>query len=318
MDNNGPYPWNTPRRFNAYIDFIRKQFGERIQKLSINAGFSCPNRDGTKSTGGCSYCNNQAFSPAYCSSLKPVKQQIEEGIAFHKKRYRKAQHYFAYFQSFSNTWADVSVLRQKYEPALEFDFIRGINIGTRPDCLNEEILEYLEELNSRTFLTVEFGIESCYDHTLQKINRGHDFSETRKAFHLCAERGIRTGGHLIVGLPGESPEDIIKEAEILSELPVKQLKFHQLQIVKGTAMALDYQKEPNNFRLFGLDEYLDIMRQFLERLSPEIIIERIAGETMPDYNMLPGWGLRYDRVLAAFEKLLEEKDSWQGKYYKRI
>lgn len=316
MKDKNIYPWGHSRRFNAYKEYILKKFGARVQKLTLDAGFTCPNRDGSAGWGGCTYCNNDAFNPSYCVALKPIGQQIREGIWFHQTRYKRAVEYLAYFQAYSNTYAPVNILREKYEEALSIEQVRGIVIGTRPDCINEEILDYLAELNENTYLTVEFGIESCYDRTLEAINRGHDFATTRKAFKECDKRNIRTGGHMIIGLPGESTEDILDEAEILSELKVNQLKFHQLQVVKGTTMGNDYQKDPSNYKNFELEEYLLLMMKFLERLDPDIIIERIAGETVPEFNLRPSWGLRYDRVLGKFEQLQEKNDSWQGKYLK--
>ncbi len=308
-------PWKTRRRFNSYTDYIKARFGERVQKLTIDAGFTCPNRDGTKGRGGCSYCNNDAFNPSYCKPEKPVIQQVEDGINFHKKRYRKAKQYFVYFQAYSNTYAPVDILRKIYSEALEHEDVIGIVIGTRPDCLDGEILDYLSELNESTWLTVEFGIESCYDRTLERINRGHSFRDTQNAINACFNRGIRTGGHMIIGLPGESREEILHEAEVLSELPVNQLKFHQLQVVKGSKMGEDYKKDPGKFSEYTIDDYLFLMMEFLERLNPAIVIERIAGETMPDFNLNPSWGLRYDQVLNKFEQLLRQNDSWQGKKY---
>lgn len=316
MMRNKKYHWGTNRRFNAYTDYIRTVFGERVQKLTLDAGFTCPNRDGTVGRGGCSYCNNDAFNPSYCTAVKPILQQLEEGIKFHQKRYRRASEYMVYFQAYSNTYAPVEVLREKYEQALSHPMVKGIVIGTRPDCVDEEILEYLELLKDKTWLTVEFGIESCYDKTLKLINRGHDFETTRKAYKECYSRGIRTGGHMIIGLPGETKEEILNEAEILSQLNVNQLKFHQLQIVKGTTMAEDFQQNPIAFSDFQLEEYLILMKNFIERLDPGIVIERIAGETIPEYNLRPSWGIRYDQVLRRFEQILEDYDSWQGKEYR--
>ena len=309
------YKWGHSRRWNSYTEYIRKIFGERVQKLTIDAGFTCPNRDGTKGRGGCTYCNNDAFNPSYCLPEKSISQQIEEGIEFHRFRYRKATSYMVYFQAYSNTYAPLDTLRRTYEEALSNPLVKGLVIGTRPDCLNEDILDYLSELNERTYLTLELGIESCYDKTLEKINRGHDFQTTVNAFMQCRERNIRTGGHLIIGLPGESRDEILGEADILSQIPVNQLKFHQLQIVKGTIMAAEYVKNPGLFPTYSLDEYLEIISEFIEKLNPEIVIERIAGETVPKYNMKPSWGLRYDEIVRKFEEYMEAKDSWQGKNF---
>jgi radical SAM protein (TIGR01212 family) len=309
------YPWGHSRRFNTFPEYMKARYGGRVQKLTIDAGFTCPNRDGSKGTGGCTFCNNDAFNPSYCMPEKSVSRQIREGIEFHKNRYRRAEKFIAYFQAYSNTYAPVEQLKQLYEEALTQPEVIGISIGTRPDCVNEEVLDYLAALNTKTNLTLEYGIESCYNRTLQAVNRGHSFEDSVKAIEMTRERGIHTGAHVILGLPGESREDMLAEASILSSLPLNNLKFHQLQIVKGTPMAADYLRHPERYHEFGLDEYLNLMADILERLNPGIIVERIAGETVPRYNLRPSWGLRYDQILVRFEKLLEERDSWQGKYW---
>jgi radical SAM protein (TIGR01212 family) len=308
--------WGHSRRFNSYTEYFKKSFGSRVQKLTIDGGFTCPNRDGTKGTGGCTFCNNDAFNPSYCTSVKSVSQQLEEGIGFHRIRYRRVNNYLAYFQAFSNTYASLEELKPLYEEALAYPEVIGLVIGTRPDCVNEEILDYLQELNKKAYVIVEYGIESCYDKTLKRINRGHDFNDSVKAILETNKRGIRTGGHMIIGLPDESREEILKEAEILSRLPLNNLKFHQLQVVKGTALSVDYQINPHKYKQYTLDEYLQLMLEFIEKLNPSIVIERIAGETVPEYNLRPSWGLRYDQILKQFEALLERNNTWQGKKWK--
>ena len=307
--------WFGDRRFNAYTGFMRRKFGGRVQKLAIDAGFTCPNRDGTTGRGGCSYCNNDAFNPSYCRSSGTVSRQIEEGIEFHRERYRRAVGYLAYFQAYSNTYASLAILKERYEEALSHNGIMGLVIGTRPDCVNDEILDYLAALSRHTFVTVEYGIESCFDDTLVSINRGHDFRTTVRAVEQTAGRGIPTGGHLIVGLPGEGRERLLETARILSGLPLHSLKFHQLQIVKGTQMGLDYEKHPGKYPDIHLDAYLELMADMCERLNPSIVLERIAGETVPEYNLRKSWGLRYDQILQRFEAKLEERDTWQGRNY---
>lgn len=310
------YIWGHSRRFNSYSEYFKKTFGNRIQKLTIDAGFTCPNRDGSKGTGGCTFCNNDAFNPSYCSSVKSVSQQLEEGISFHKVRYRRVKNYLAYFQAFSNTYAPLEELKALYEEALAFPEVIGLVIGTRPDCVDDEILDYLHELNKKAYVVIEYGIESCYNKTLSRINRGHTFEDSVKAITETSKRGIRTVGHMIIGLPGESREEILEEANILSDLPLDNLKFHQLQIVKGTSLSVDYQLNPYNYKQYSLNEYLELMLEFMEQLNPSIVIERIAGETVPEFNMRPSWGLRYDQILQQFEALLEKKDTWQGKKWK--
>ncbi len=311
------YPWNHNRRFNAYANYFRNQFGQRIQKLSIDAGFTCPNRDGKVGTGGCTYCNNDAFNPSYCQPHKPVIQQIEEGIEFHARRYRRAENYLAYFQAFSNTYAPLNDLKQIYNQALRHPLISGLVIGTRPDCMDEEKLDYFAELSQQKYLIIEYGIESCYDKTLKRINRGHNFETLVKMLELTASKGIKTGGHLIFGLPGETKQEMLAEAEIISNLPLNNIKFHQLQIIKGSMMETDYKQQPENYTFFQLEEYIEFMVDFLEKLNPAFVVERFAGEVPPRFLAGPGWGLiRNDQILQKIEKLLEEKDSWQGKFYR--
>lgn len=307
------YPWGHGRRFNDYAGYFRKTFAARVQKLSVDAGFTCPNRDGTLGLGGCSYCNNEAFNPSYCTPDKPVKQQLLEGIEFHRKRYPRASSYLAYFQAYTNTYSSLPVLDKLYREALSVERVVGLVIGTRPDCVNSDLLDYLARLAEEVYLIVEYGIESCYDKTLKRINRGHGFEQTQNAIKETASKGIRTGGHLIFGLPGETREEMLREAEILSRLPLSNIKFHQLQIMKATKMEEEYREQPGNFRLLGLDEYVEFVCDFLERLNPSFVVERFAGEAPPRYIAGPRWGLRYDQVQKRVEDRLEERDSWQGR-----
>lgn len=308
------YPWGHNRRFNAYSNYFLKEFGERVQKLSIDAGFTCPNRDGTVGTGGCTYCNNNAFNPSYCIPSKSISQQITEGIEFHKNRYRRANKYLAYFQPYSNTYAHLIKLISIYFEALKFPEIVGLVIGTRPDCIDDEKLDFLQKLSEKFYIIVEYGIESCYNKTLERVNRGHSFEQSIEAITKTAERGIKTGAHIIFGLPGETKQEMLDEADILSELPLNNIKFHQLQIIKDTEMAKEYSEKPENFNLFSLDEYIDFIITFLERLTPDIVIERFAGEVPPRFLSGPGWGLiRNDQILNLIEKKLAEKNTWQGR-----
>lgn len=277
-------------RYKTYSQYCREVFGRRMQKLTIDAGFSCPNRDGTLGCGGCTFCNNEAFSPAYCHEAKSITQQIDEGIAFHSHRHRGECGYLAYMQSFSNTYAPLSLLRERYEEALAHPAVQGLVIGTRPDCVDEEKLDYLAHLAKSHYVMVEYGIESCYDRTLQLVRRGHDFACTERAIEATAARGIACGGHLILGLPGESREDILAEADILSKLPLDSLKLHQLQILKGTAMEQVY-REGRAPKPFTLTEYVALVRDFLQRLRPDIVVERFVSEVPPRWQAAPerGW-----------------------------
>ena len=308
------YPWGDERRFNSYSRYFAKQFGGRVQKISIDAGFSCPNRDGKISTGGCTFCSNEAFNPSYCRPEKSIKQQIAEGIEFHKRRYRRASQYLAYFQPFSNTYKPLEELKGIYQQALGVPEIAGIVIGTRPDIVDNCILQLLNEIQKTHYVMLEYGVESVYDETLKCVNRGHDFATAERAIRLTAEHGIPCGAHFIFGLPGESKTMMLNAADIISQLPLTTVKFHQLQIFKGTPMAEEYQLHPEHFHLFDLEEYIDFVIDFAERLNPDIVIERFAGEVPPRYLVSEPWmKLRYDEVLSRIEKRMEERDTWQGK-----
>ena len=310
------FPWKHQRRFNAYSNYFKSEFGERVQKLSIDAGFTCPNRDGSLGVGGCTYCNNDAFNPSYCLPQKTVEQQIKEGIEFHANRYRRANKYLAYFQAYSNTYGSIENLKANYEQALQFSEVIGLVIGTRPDCINEEQLEYFQKLSEKYYLIIEYGIESCYDKTLIRINRGHNFQQAVDAIELTASYGIKTGAHMIIGLPGESRAEILDEAEILSKLPLRNIKFHQLQIIKDTLMEKEYQQSPEHFSFFELDEYVEFMIDFLEKLNPSFVVERFAGEVPPRFLAGPGWGaIRNDQILNLIEKRLKERKTWQGRLF---
>jgi len=310
------FHWGHHRRFNSYTEYIRKTFNGRIQKVVVDGGFTCPNRDGTKGILGCSYCNNHAFNPSYCNPIEPIAFQISKGIDFHAVRYRRAERFLVYFQPYSNTYAPLSRLKTLYEEALDYPAVIGLVIGTRSDCMDDEKLDYLQELSEKTYIQIEYGIESCYDETLRRINRGHDFETTEKMIFKTHERGIRTGAHMIFGLPGESMEMMLNEAAILSGIPIDTVKFHQLQIVKETKMEKDFIERPDNFHNFTLEGYIDFIIQFIEKLNPAIVIERFSGEVPPRLLLHSSWGLiRYDEVLRHIEKEMEQRDTWQGKYY---
>mgnify|MGYP001412361106 CR=1 FL=1 len=308
------YPWTHNRRFNAYSNYFKTLFGERVQKLSIDAGFTCPNRDGTKGRGGCTYCDNNAFNPSYCDPSKPVEQQIREGMEFHAWRYKKPGRFLAYFQPYSNTYAPLDQLKEIYGQALRFPEIAGLVIGTRPDCIDDEKLEYFSELAGTHYVIIEYGIESCYDRTLARINRRHSWEDSVKAIEKTAAAGIKTGAHIIFGLPGESREEMMAEAPVLSALPLTNIKFHQLQIIKGTRMEEEYREKPDDFYFFGLGEYISFIVDFIERLNPGFIIERFAGEVPPRFQAGPGWGLvRNENIVEMVEAELERRNSFQGK-----
>ena len=318
MTGKATYGWETNRRYNSYADWFSTLFGKRVQKVSINAGFTCPNRDGTLGSGGCTYCNNEAFIPAYCTSDISVTEQIERGISFHRRRYRRAENFLAYFQAYTNTYAAMERLKALYDEALSYPGVLGIVIGTRPDCITSDMLDYLAELSRDYFVIVEYGIESTNDKVLRHINRGHDFASAVRAVTETAEKGIYTGAHLIFGLPGESRTQIIDSAATISALPLSSLKIHQLQLVKGTLMAEEYRNNPERFDLYTLEEYLDLVIAFCERLSPSLMIDRISGEAPPGLLDDPrDWHKRSNEIFSLFESLLENKDTWQGRLFNK-
>lgn len=307
---------STPKRYNDYSSYLKNKFTERVQKISLDTGFTCPNRDGSKGIGGCTYCNNNTFNPDYCEPEKSIHQQLQEGVAFFSTKY-KAQQYLAYFQAYTNTYADIAVLRNMYQEAVHFPGVIGLVIGTRPDCINEEIIAILEEIAKTHFVSLEFGVESTLNRTLEIVNRCHTFEETKAAYDLAKNRGIHLGAHLILGLPGESRDEMLNHALELSQLPIQSVKLHQLQIVKNTLMAFQYKHKPEMFNLFGLDDYLEFITDFVGLLRPDIVIERFTSESPKDLLIAPIWGgLKNFEVVAKIDKLLEEKNTWQGKFYR--
>lgn len=299
-------------RYYSYKQFLIERFGEAVLKLPIDAGFSCPNRDGTVGTGGCTYCLNNAFVPRYCSSEKDILQQIEDGIVFHRQRGRESKSYLAYFQAFSNTHAPLDKLRELYETALSHPKIKGLIIGTRPDCVDKEKLDYIASLKNQVFISIEYGIESCYDRTLQRINRGHDFATAQRAVEQTAARGIHTGAHFIIGLPGETINDWLYGIQLVNRMPINSIKFHQLQILKGTAMEQEFQEHPEDFCTLNMEDYIELMVNIIARLRADIAIERFAAEVPPKYLSNSPWKLqRYDVILQRIRQRLEERDVWQ-------
>mgnify|MGYP006426746083 FL=1 len=302
-------------RYNDFSSFIRRKFNQRVQKVSIDAGFTCPNKDGSKGTGGCTYCNNNTFNPDYCKPIKPIKQQIDEGIEFFSKKY-KTQKYLAYFQAFTNTYAPLADLRKMYEEALAHEDVIGLVIATRPDCIKDEVLDYLEELaKAGNFIKLEFGLESTKNETLEAINRCQTHEEAIDAFKRADGRGLHLGGHLILGLPGESKEDMLEHARKVSELPINTLKVHHLQIVKHTMMAHQFKNTPDMFTFMELEEYIDFVVDFVEKLKPEIIIERFFSESPASMLIHPKYGLKNFEVKYLVEKRLEERESMQGRLF---
>lgn len=304
----------TGKRYLDYGSFIKLKFGERVQKISLDTGFTCPNRDGSKGVGGCSYCNNNSFNPNYCKPSISILDQLEQGIAFFTKK-NKSQKYLAYFQAYTNTYADVSLLKNMYQEALEHDQVVGLVIGTRPDCIPDAVIKLLEELAKNHFVALEFGVESTLNKSLLKVNRCHTFEESIAAYEKCKNKGIHLGAHLILGLPGESESDLLEHASKISALPIDSLKLHHLQIVKHSLMAIQYKQNPEEFQLFSVEKYIEFVSRFIERLRPDIIVERFISEAPKNLLIAPKWGLKNFEIVAKIDKYLTEKHCWQGKYY---
>lgn len=300
------------KRYRDYPSFFKTLFRERVQKLSIDGGFTCPNRDGKKGRGGCTFCNNRSFNPDYCGAALSIAGQIEAGRRFFAHKY-DGQKYLAYFQTYSNTYAPLEVLRRKYEEALGCPDVVGIVIGTRPDTVSEEVLDYLEGLAGRYYVCVEYGVESANEEVLRQINRGHTFAEAETAIRMTANRGIQIGAHLIFGLPGESRESMLDGAVRLCELPIDVLKLHQLQIIRDTPMAEEYLRHPDRFCLYSLDEYLDFVADVIGRIRPEVYLERFVSQAPEEYLIAPKWGVKNFEFVAKLDKKLRERDIWQGK-----
>ncbi|MFV0267594.1 MAG: TIGR01212 family radical SAM protein [Draconibacterium sp.] len=309
------YSWGHGRRYNDFPTYFRALFSERVQKVSIDAGFTCPNRDGSKGKGGCTYCNNKTFKPTYCNLENSVSSQVQKGIDFFARKY-EAMKFLAYFQAYTNTYAPLDDLKRLYEEALEHPKIIGLVISTRPDAVSNELLDYLVELSRKVYVMVEFGLESHLDRTLESINRGHSFSESVWALEETAKRGINNCAHMIVGLPGESREELLDQARTVSQLPVKNLKLHQLQIHHGTILERQYSENPERFQLYTAEEYIELVVDYLELLNPAIIVERFISQAPPDMLIAPKWGLRNFEFVAKVEKRLAERNTWQGRLFK--
>lgn len=298
--------------YRTFQSFLNEHFNTKVQKISLNAGFTCPNRDGSKGLGGCTYCNNQTFNPAYCETQKSITDQLDEGIRFFSRKYPKMD-YLAYFQAYTNTYGEINRLKNLYEEALQVPGIKGLVIGTRPDCMPEELLDYLEELSKKNFLLVEYGVESTLDRTLKFINRGHDHACTEDAIRRTAARGIPTGVHLILGLPGESRKDLIHHADVLSALPIQIVKIHQLQLIKGTKMAAQVAADPTLVHIPEPSDYVETVCDFLEHLRPDIAVERFVSQSPPELLIAPNWGLKNYEFTHLVEKCLKKRGSRQGR-----
>ena len=299
---------NTPYYYD-YGTWIRHRFPFRVQKISIDAGFTCPNRDGRISTGGCIYCDNRTFNPAYCQRQDSITQQLEAGKQFFARKYPEMK-YLAYFQAYTNTYASISHLRQLYEEALSVKDIVGIVIGTRPDCVSDKLLDYLEDLNRRTFLIVEYGVESANDDTLRRINRGHSFAQSRLAIEKTHQRGILTGAHIILGLPGEDAQENLRQAPLISSLPIDILKIHQMQIIRDTRLADEFELEP--FHIYSVNEYIELIANYIQRLRKDLVLERFVSQSPKELLITPQWGLKNHEFTDLLNNYLKNHQIHQG------
>lgn len=304
----------TKKPYKEFPELLSELFPYKVQKISVNAGFTCPNRDGSKGYGGCTYCNNQSFSPGYGKPKKTITEQMGDGIQFFSHKYPEMK-YLAYFQSYTNTYDPVEDLISKYEEALAYPNVVGLIVGTRPDCMPDKLLDYFEELSKKTFVLIEYGVESTLNTTLDNINRLHSWEESIEAIIKTADRGLRVGAHMILGLPGETHEDYINHARKLSQLPITTIKLHQLQIIRGTVMAKQYKDNPEMFHIFESDEYVDLCIDFAEVLNPNIYIERFASQSPKQLLIAPDWGLKNYELVYKIVKRFEERGTWQGKKY---
>lgn len=299
--------------YNNYNQHLRDRFGARIQKISINAGFTCPNRDGTKGVGGCTFCNNVSFSPDYCLPTKNVVAQMKEGIDFFSRYH--GQKYLAYFQSFTNTYSSISTLKEYYDSLFELDDVIGIVVATRPDCVTVEMLDYYQELSKEKYVMLEYGIESTLDKTLDRINRGHTYADSVWAVEETHKRNINVGAHLILGLPGETEKDFLLHAHNINKLPLDMIKLHQLQIVRGTLLEKQWNNGTADVVAFSMDNYIDLCIRFLEYLKPSIGIERFISQSPKNLLIYPDWGVKNFEFIAKLTKRMKELNTFQSRLY---
>ena len=299
-------------RYNSYSDYLKERFGCKVHKVSVDMGFTCPNRDGSVARGGCIYCNNDSFVPPYARNRYSFDSQVTSGINYLRNRF-KAKRFIIYFQAYTNTYGNVSELRDMYLSALSYDDVVGVAIGTRSDCIDEAKLDMIEDLSRKTYVSLEYGIESVYDKTLEYMNRGHDYQSVIDAIALSKGRGFDIGTHIIVGFPTETRDEMLAMADRVSELGVDNLKIHNLHIVRNTPLARIYSENP--FHLFGYSEYLDFIVEFIEKVSPGIVIERLFTDTPRDLLVAPHWNMSHAEILRDIKYCLESKDTYQGRLY---
>lgn len=295
--------------YKEFGTWLQAELGCKAQKLSVNAGLTCPNRDGTLGRGGCTFCDNRTFNPAYCRQGGSITDQLEEGKRFFSRKYPTMK-YLAYFQSYSNSYGTLSHLKELYEEALRVPDVVGLVIGTRPDCMPDALLEYLEELNRRTFLLVEYGVESANEETLVRVNRGHTFAQARECIIRTAQRGIRVGVHMILGFPWETRSELIRQAQLIASLPITTLKLHQLQVIRGTQLAREYELHP--WPLPTAEEYVDLVLEYISHLPPSLVLERFVSQSPPEYVIAPRWGLKNHEFSALVKKAIQKRSTQLG------
>ncbi len=312
--------------YKKYSDILNQKFGGRVQKISVNAGFTCPNRDGSKGRGGCIYCNNISFSPPYCHPQRGVEEQLEEGMRFFQKY--KSQKYIAYFQSYTNTYIgddnshlgsyrlsrqNFNYLTNLYERALSVTDVVGIAVGTRPDCVTEQLLDYFAELSKHYYVLIEYGVESTNNRTLEVVNRGHTFEDSVRAIEATAKRGITTGAHLILGLPHEDRNDMMRHAERIAKLPIDVLKLHQLQIIRDTVLYQHYMRTPDEYPLFTLEQYIELLIDFIEALPEHIALDRFISQSPAEWLVAPNWNIKNFEFVHKLEKRMKARQAYQGR-----
>ncbi|MDD5970370.1 MAG: TIGR01212 family radical SAM protein [Paraprevotella sp.] len=295
--------------YKEFGTWLQAELGCKAQKLSVDAGLTCPNRDGTLGRGGCTFCDNRTFNPAYCRQGGSITDQLEAGKRFFSRKYPTMK-YLAYFQSYSNSYGTLSHLKELYEEALRVPDVVGLVIGTRPDCMPDALLEYLEELNRRTFLLVEYGVESANEETLVRVNRGHTFAQARECIIRTAQRGIRVGVHMILGFPWETRSELIRQAQLIASLPITTLKLHQLQVIKGTQLAREYELHP--WPLPTAEEYVDLVLEYISHLPPSLVLERFVSQSPPEYVIAPRWGLKNHEFSALVKKAIQKRSTQLG------
>ena len=310
------YPWQFDKPFNDFSYAVKKKYGSRMQKISIDAGFTCPNRDGTKSNTGCTFCNN-TFKPFYCSPQKSVGEQIDQGIEFFEKKYPDAG-FLAFFQDYSNTYAPLEILEEVYSHAVLHPKVDGLVISTRPDCVSEDTFELLRQINTQKMVWIEFGVESTLDKTLTRINRHHSFEEVKKSMELAHDSGLNIGAHLMLGLPGETREDFLNHAIKINALPINRLKIHQLQVLKNTQMAIEFRDQPGDFIHWSLEDYMEVIIEFLERLRPDIEVERFLSHSPKESIIYPKWGTKNDQFTRTTIENMLKRGAYQGKNYENM